>query len=213
MPLQLSAAKSLIFRITHIANVQWVLRNGLYCKNSEIMDPSFVRIGNQELIDLRATRGVPIAPFGNLSDYIPFYFTPYSMMMYNIKTGYGGIEKFPNNKIVILVSSFRKICNCGVQAVFSDRHAYLKTAQYYSSLDDLYNVDWALLQKRDFRRDIDDPEKTDRYQAEALIYKHLPVDHLLAIVCYNENEKRTIEAWRLAAGVELEIVVRPSWYF
>jgi hypothetical protein len=30
-------------------------------------------------------------------------------------------------------------------------------------------VDWPLLQKRDFKRDPDDPAKLERYQAEALV--------------------------------------------
>lgn len=107
MAISLNPDKALIFRITHIANVPWILRNGLYCKSAEITDPNFVQIGNSELITKRATRGVPIPPSGSLSDYIPFYFTPFSMMMYNIVTGFGGIHQFPNRDIIILVSSLR----------------------------------------------------------------------------------------------------------
>ena len=89
----LTAEKALIFRITHIGNVPWILRHGLRCKNSEVQDPNFVRIGNLELIQRRTARNIPVLPGGTLSDYIPFYFTPFSMMMYNIKTGYGGIRQ------------------------------------------------------------------------------------------------------------------------
>ena len=197
----------------HIANVPWTLHNGLHCKNSKASDPSFVRIGNLELITKRATRQIPIPPGGNLSDYVPFYFTPFSMMMYNIKTGYGGIQQFPNAEIVIMASSLRQLANHGMSAIFTDRHAYLHTAQFFSSLNDLHNIDWPLLQQRDFKRDVDDPEKTDRYQAEALVHKHLPVDHLSGIVCFNENKKRDLQTHIKEAGVELKIAVRPKWYF
>ena len=210
---QLNAQKALIFRITHIANVPWILRNGLHCKNSAVQDPDFVRIGNLELIAKRAARTVPIPPAGSLSDYIPFYFTPFSMMMYNIKTGYGGIHHFPNSEIVIMASSLRGLAEKGVTAVFSDRHAYLHAVQFFHSLDDLDKIDWTLLQRKDFKRDVDDPEKTDRYQAEALVHRHLPVEHLAGIVCHNENGKRTLEAQREEAGVALTVVARPSWYF
>lgn len=210
---QLNAENALIFRITHIANVPWILRNGLHCKNSAVQDPNFVRIGNLELISKRATRSVPIPPGGSLSDYIPFYFTPYSMMMFNIKTGYGGIRQFPNSEIAILVSSLRGLASQGVTAVFSDRHAYLQAAQFFSSMNDLDKIDWRLLQRRDFKRDVDDPEKTDRYQAEALVHRHLPVEHLVGIVCHGENERRTLQAHREEVGVDLKIVARPGWYF
>jgi len=213
MALELSSNKALIFRITHIANVPWILRNGLQCKNSGRSDPNFVRIGNSELISKRTARSVPIAPGGFLSDYIPFYFTPFSMMMYNIKTEYGGIEQFPNSEIVILVASLKTLLNEGVQVIFTDRHAYLRTARFFSSLSELDEIDWDLLARRDFSRDTDDPGKTDRYQAEALVHGHLPVKHLLGIVCFGENEKRTLLRQREETGVELQVVAQPSWYF
>lgn len=209
----LNAEKALIFRITHIRNVPWILRNGLHCRNSDIRDREFVRIGNLELIERRTNRIVPVQPGGTLSDYIPFYFTPHSMMMYNIRTGYGGIRQFPNSEIVIMVSSLRVLADNSVPAVFSDRHAYLQTAQFFTSLEDLDKVDWDILQRRDFRRDIDDPEKTARYQAEALVHWHLPVEHLAGIVCLSENEKRTLEQQREEAGLDLKIEAQSTWYF
>ena len=50
-----------------------------------------------------------IPPGGTLSDYVPFYFTPFSIMMFNIKTGYGGITKRDNKDIIIFVSSIHKL--------------------------------------------------------------------------------------------------------
>lgn len=213
MAITLNSDKALIFRITHIANVSWILRNGLHCKNAELADPNFVQIGNPELISRRATRDVPVPPGGSLSNYIPFYFTPFSMMMYNIVTGYGGIRQFPNRDIVMLVSSLRALKEAGIQAVFTDRHAYLKMARFFNSLDNLSEIDWEILQQRDFQRDPDDPEKTDRYQAEALIHGHLPVERLVSIVCHGENEKRMLNRQREELGVPLRVVAQPSWYF
>jgi ssDNA thymidine ADP-ribosyltransferase, DarT len=99
----LNPGKALIFRITHVDNVPWILDNGLHCRSSAILDPNFINIGNLELIDKRQHRFVEIPPGGTLSDYIPFYFTPFSPMMLNIKTGWGGITKRLNQEIVILV--------------------------------------------------------------------------------------------------------------
>ena len=209
----LNPGKALIFRVTHIDNVPWILRNGLHCKNSNVRDPNFVGIGNPELIERRAGRRVPVLPGGTLSDYVPFYFTPFSMMMYNIRTGYGGIRQFPNSEIVIMVSSLRDLAERGVVAVFSDRHAYLQTAQFFRSLEDLDKIDWGILQRRDFKKDVDDPEKTARYQAEALVHRHLPVDHLAGIVCWSQKEQRILERQREESGLALKVLARPNWYF
>jgi len=68
----LNPEKALIFRITHIANVPWILNHGLHCRNSKTFDPNYREIGNPELIAKRSHRQVPIAPGGTLSDYIAF---------------------------------------------------------------------------------------------------------------------------------------------
>ena len=46
----LNPEKALIFRITHIANVPWLLDHGLHCRNSAEFDPDFRNIGNPDLI-------------------------------------------------------------------------------------------------------------------------------------------------------------------
>ena len=90
MSKSLTSRKALIFRVTHRDNVPWMLRNGLHSRKSATQDERYVAIGNQELIDKRHERAVPVQPGGTLSDYVPFYFTPYSPMLYNIRTGWGG---------------------------------------------------------------------------------------------------------------------------
>src|SRR5215469_14169931 len=119
----LNAKKALIFRITHRDNIPWILKNGLHASSSHVLDRNFRVIGNVDLINKRANRRVMIGPGGTLSDYVPFYFTPFSIMMYNIHTGYG-VPNVPNNEIVILVSSLHRIQELGIQFVFTNQHAY-----------------------------------------------------------------------------------------
>jgi hypothetical protein len=208
----LTPEKALIFRITHIENVEWILANGLHCRNSGILDPNYQEIGNPDLIARRADRPVPIPPGGTLSDYIPFYFTPYSPMMLNIKTGYNGMKQTPMRDIVILVSSLRKLSEMGIDFVFSDRHAYLRAAEFSSDLEDLDRIDWKILQARDFKRDPNDFEKVERYQAEALVHGHMPIEALLGIICYGPAQQQRVAA--LAAGHHdtLDIKALPGWY-
>jgi hypothetical protein len=132
----LNAQKGLIFRITHIANLPWILANGLHCRNSQSRDPGFVEIGSPELILKRQDRAVAAGPGGSLADYVPFYFTPWSPMLYNIRTGHRGLTCRPMSEIVILVSSIRKVQELGLRYLISDRHAYLQLAQFCA--DDLW---------------------------------------------------------------------------
>jgi hypothetical protein len=211
----LSPEKALIFRITHIDNVAWLLKNGLHCGSADVLDPNYHSIGNPDLIAKRASRVVPIPPGGTLGDYIPFYFTPYSPMLLNIKTGRHGIKKTPMPEIVILVSSLPALARQGIPFVFTDRHAYLRTADdaFSSDLADLKRVDWGLLRSRDFKRDPNDPGKFERYQAEALVHRHLPVRALLGIACHGEAQKNWLDNLLQKEGLTLSVVVRRGWYF
>lgn len=210
----LSPEKALIFRITHRDNVRWILVNGLHCQTSDVNDPNFVSIGNPELIDRRTHRAVEIPPNGTLADYVPFYFTPFSPMLYNIKTGYAGIPRRGNEEIVVVVSSLPKLDEHGVEYVFTDSHAYLKTARFYDDAAQLGDVvDYDLLRRRDFQGDPERPDKKDRYQAEALAYRFVPVDAVLGIGCYTSEIKSNLETTCSELGVNVKIVHRSEWYF
>lgn len=212
MSANLNPQKALIFRIVHCDNLPWILENGLHAKNGRL-NPNYRNIGNPDLIDKRSRRVVPIPPGGTLNDYVPFYFTPFSIMLFNIKTGYGGIRQVPNQEIAILVSSLHRVNELGIRFVFTNQHAYPAAAEYFSDLADLDRVDWPLLQSRDFRHDPDDPGKKERYQAEALIWRYMPLDALLGACCYNESVKVQIQAEIGRRGLEIKTLVQPGWYF
>lgn len=209
----LNPEKALIWRIVHRDNLPWILDNGVHCRNSGQQDPGYVNIGNEDLIDKRAHRAVPIGPGGTLGDYVPFYFTPFSPMMYNIKTGFGGIRRRSNEEIIILVSNLRRVHKLGLRFAFTDRHAYPPLAQYFDDLGQLSAIDWPLLQNRDFKRDPDDPEKVERYQAEALVHHHLPIAGLLGVICYSTEMKGKIERKVADRGLTLDVRAMPGWYF
>lgn len=211
----LTPQRALIFRITHIDNVAWILANGLHCNSSPVRDPNFIQIGNPDLIAKRPARLIPVHPGGSLGDYVPFYFTPCSPMLLNILTGYGGILQRPKREIVIMVSSLHRLSDQGVGFLFSDRHAYLQAAKFSSNVADLPGfVPWNKLQARDFkRRNADDLESFERYQAEALPHKHVPVAALSGIACHGPTEEARLRDLVQNAGVQLSVVSRPTWFF
>lgn len=208
----LNPEKALIWRIVHRDNLPWILDNGLHCANSNVQSPNYINIGNVDLIGKRRHRIVPIPPSGTLADYVPFYFTPFSVMMKNIHSGWG-VQKRANEEIVILVSNLHHLRTLGKTFVFTNAHAYPDWTNYYNDLEQLKQIDWKILQSRDFKRDPDDPRKMERYQAEALIFQHLPIQGLIGIVCYTEELKLNIEQETRARGLELQVVARTGWYF
>lgn len=140
----LTPEKAYIFRITHITNLSWLLDNGMHCRNSAVRDPQFREIGNPDLIERRAKSELSVAAGGTLSDYIAFYFTPRSPMLYNLKTGHN-VPSVPMSEIVVLVSSVQKLDELGLKYLLSDRHAVLAGAIFSPDKSGLDQVDWTSL--------------------------------------------------------------------
>lgn len=117
------------------------------------------------------------------------------------------------SEVVVLISSLRTLSELGVPFVFSDRHAYLKFARFTCELANLNDpgwIDWSSLQAGNYRRD--DVDRFDRYQAEALVHRHMPVGALLGIACYTEAVRREVEAQALHTGLDVKVVMRQEWY-
>jgi len=112
-----------------------------------------------------------------------------------------------------MVSSLRTLQQRSIPFLFTDRHAYLVAAQFYSDLARLDQIDWDMLQRRDFRNDPDDPSKEERYQAEALVHRHLPVDALSGFVCYNDNVLKSLTGALAKRKQTMKVVKMPDWYF
>ena len=75
-----------IYHITHLRNLQNILRDGgLWCDHIvEERNLAHVSIAYQHIKDRRARKQVPCGPGGTVSDYVPFYFAPRSPMLYVI---------------------------------------------------------------------------------------------------------------------------------
>lgn len=184
----------------------------MHARNGTRFDPNCKNIGNVDLIDKRSRRPVHVPPYGTLSDYVSFYFTPYSIMMYNIRTGHG-VRHTPNEEMVIFVSALPYIAAQGITFVFTNQHAYPAIADYFTDLANLDEIDWPLLQSRNFRHDPDDPGKKERYQAEALIWKMVPLTALRGVCCYTSVVEEQINAEVQKRGLAFNARVQRSWYF
>jgi hypothetical protein len=100
-----------------------------------------------------------------------------------------------------------------VEFLFTDRHAYLLPCVYFRDVKDLERVDWKILQARDFKRDAADPAKFERYQAEVLVHRHMPVSALHGIVCHSAAARLRIEKEASALSVDVEVNSRPDFFF
>lgn len=201
-----------VFRILHAANLPALLREGAPCLSSVRAGAAYVPIGNPDLIAKRTTKRVPIEPGGVLADYVPFYFTPRSMMLMNILTGWN-VQKQKPDEILIAVTSVRRLVERQVPFVFTNGHAFMIESEWFSDPARLDRIDWGILQRSDFRRTDDDPGRCNRYQAELLVHKHVGVEDLLGLACFNDNTKTAIDGVLAQHGTtSLKVLPKPNWY-
>ena len=205
--------QTLLYRITHRNNIPWLLRNGLVCQSHPNKDPAFIPIGNSDLIDHRCLRIVDKAPGGMLADYVPFYFCKHSLMLYKIHTGQVVGVNVTQDDIVYVVSSIERLQELATPFVFTDRHAYVATAQFFTDPEDLNQLDWELISSRDFKRDPNDPGKIERRAAECLVHQQLPVTGLLGLACRTNDCLSFLQDAMKRVNIQLTTVVKPDWYF
>lgn len=204
--------KTRIYRLTHYKNLPFIFRNGLHCPNSTFKDPDFVNIGFQRLINSRGLTPVKVVPGGVLNDYVPFYFTPRSPMLFMIYKGRVEDYKGTQEELVYLVSNVEVIKEAGIAFVFTDRHAKLGYAEHYNDYDRLSELDWDIIQSDDWGHQYGVTKK-EKKQAEFLVYQSLPVNLVQGIVCHNEQICQLTREMIKEAGINLQVVCRPNLYY
>lgn len=213
MPLANRGLDTQIFRITHYRNLDFTLRNGVFCRNSEDCDPNYINIGHQQLINDRGGFRVRVVPNGVLNDYVPFYFAPRSPMLYSISRG--NVAGFNGNQadIAYIVCNIRSVQLAERPFVFTNAHAYIALSRQYNNIQHLDQIDWNIMNARYWNWTIDDPDRTSRRMAEFLVYQFVPVSCILEVVLYNQRKLDYIN--RLIEELNLTIPARicRDWYF
>lgn len=202
-----------IYRITHYKNLPHILEHGLHCPNANIQDPDFVPIGFPTLIAHRNEREVPLPPGGNLSHYIPFYFSVKSPMLYVItQANDPEVIPTPQREIIYLVSSFEKLQQNNCTFVFTDRHAQLNYTHFYNQPTDINLLNWDVIKSSQWGRQYG-VDKIEIKQAECLVHNFMPSDSLLGIACKDEEMFTFVNEQVLTKQKKITVKIKPDWYF
>lgn len=171
--------------MVHIENVDYILNHGLYTRDSPLFDPNYINIGDSNLIIQRHDYPVPIAGYGNLGDFIPFYFAGHTPMLLNIKTGYRGITKRSQTDIVFLKIKVDDIVQNCQSWLFTDGHAKDRMSEFFTDLRHLDDLDWDVIQDQYWRNTENDWDRQRRKQAEFMVRNHVPVACIESIIVRN----------------------------
>lgn len=206
--------KKYCYRIIHRDNLGHILKNGIVNKLHKDADTDFVAIGNLEIIDVRSSTQVKIDGYGNIGEYVPFYYTPRSIMLFNIVTGYYAPKVPRRNKdeIIVIRCLIEKLAH-NSKWFFTDGQANDGETNHYNDLSYLNNIDWACIQQSNFNKSDGDYDRQRRYQAEFLVYDSVPVNCIESISVYNRTMEQKVVEEIQHANLEIPVHIYKPYFF
>jgi hypothetical protein len=97
--------------------------------------------------------------------------------------------------------------------VFTDGHGVVAISDFYESLNDLDNVDWAIMGAKYWRDTLEDPDRTRRRQAEFLVYMQFPWDLFNEVGVINKTVRTEVGKIIASASSAPLINIRSNWYY
>ncbi len=203
-----------VYRIIQIQNLEFDLRNGLFAKKSAPINPDRIVIGNEEIINERNTRPVKCHPGDMVNDYVPFYFSVRTPMLFNIKTG-RGVPLHPQENIVYLCFKLTHLTSMQKPWCFTNGNAAKKITRFYNDLSELDKIDWQAVRSTDFRHDNadGDEDRVRKKHAEFLVKHTVPAKKISGIAVLNPTVKNHVETIVSACNLAIEVKVKRDYYF
>jgi len=189
-----------LHHFTHCRNLSRILDNrAIYSKNLQkhfgIVPEN---IANKDIQNTRYTMNVTCGPGGMVHDYVPLYFCKRCPMLSHLVYNKIVDEQF----IIYFVFSVEILERH--KSVFTYSSANTKLNQtFYDDVSKLENLDWNSISKWNWN---DDNSKKKK-QAEALVYRSLPLVSLKNIVVYDEIMMKWVEKLLTKYKISIPIIV------
>jgi hypothetical protein len=172
-------------------------------------------MGSTDVIGRRDNKIVKCYPDYVVNDYVPFYFSKRTPMLYNIITGHG-VKTFPQKDIIYLCCKFTDLACDKFNWCYTNGNAAVAITKFFSKFDGINdNIDWHSIETTDFRDENadGDEDRIRKKHAEFLVRKHVPAKYIKKIVVLNNEVKKNVENILLKLGVNINILVNPNHKF
>ncbi len=195
-------------------NLESDLENGLFSKLKVKDNPNRIVIGNNEIISERDKRRVRCHPGTVVNNYVPFYFSVRTPMLYNIHTGHG-TQEINQRNIVYLCIPILDLTNENFIWCFTDGNAAKRISHYFTNLGDLNKIDWKSITSNDFRFDNadGDEDRIRKKHSEFLVKDYVPSNKIKGIAVYNNDIKSSVEAILKKLKININVKVKTDFYF
>jgi hypothetical protein len=204
-----------VFRIIHINNLKEDLSNGLYCKSANKTTAGYISIGSKDVISKRDTKAVKCHADYMVNEYVPFYFSVRTPMLFNIKTG-RGVMSYQQKDIIYLCCRFKELACDNFNWCYTNGNAAAAITKFFSNFENIENdIDWRSVHTPDFRDENadGDEDRIRKKHAEFLIRGHVPAKYIKKIVVLNNTVKENVEKILAELDSNIDILVNPNQKF
>ncbi len=212
-----------IYHITHIDNLASILREGgLVCdRQAQTRGLCAQTIAYDAIKQRRASRrlerlfGGVVAAGGTLADYVPFYFTNRSPMLYAIHQGQVPDYQGGQSRVIYIVSSAEAVAGTNGVWCFTDGHAVEGITEFFDQLDDLAKVDWDAVGTWRWggRWLLKDPDIKRRKQSEFLVYERFPWDLVEQVGVFSQTIAAQVVDILGEGGQSTRVTTQRDWYY
>lgn len=203
-----------IIHLTHVDNLASIVAQECLLSTAGLDATALghANIAYSSIQQQRAAKVVPCGPGGSLHDYVPFYFTRKSPMLYTINRGNvpcaGGQEN-----LIHLVSTAQFAAQLGLGFAFTDGHGIMAYSSFYDDLGQLGQVDWNVIGATYWHDTVEDGDRKRRKQAEFLVRDQFPWTGVSHIVVRSNARAAQINSIIANCVHKPQVVVNPNWYY
>ncbi len=198
MPIPREHRGRYVYHMTHLDNLESILRNGLLSTNEKTrLDIKHKNIANHGIQNRRAAMNVTCGPIGTVHDYVPFYFCPREPMLLGLLNSKNLDQQF----IIYLAVTIDVVEREDV--VFTSASANTNIPPtFYCRPEELTNLRWDLIDSYKWSLPSDD----DRHakMAEMLIHERVEMSEIGFIVVWNKYFKNIANNILTKANCQIE---------
>jgi hypothetical protein len=204
-------AKTYLYHITDIANLPSILANGRLLSDCALAGVAHQVIGYANIKHRRMTQyRVACSKNRFVGEFVPFYFSPRSPMLYTVNLGNSGRPPGCQSSIIHLVTTVAAAVGLGRAFAISDGNAgagYATFRNDLAALDDPNHLRWADIKTNQWQG------KMHFKQAEFLVADQFDWSAIVHIGCHNQNTAAQVGNLLPPNQSVPTFYVRPRWYY
>lgn len=208
MPRDLEATR--LYHITHVGNLPKILEaGGLFSDAAMVKNGGgSVAIAHDHIKQRRLTQyRVDCCKGRFVGEFVPFYFSPRSVMLFTINQGNTGLERGSQKSIIHLVSTVKRGCDSGRDWAIADGNAGAGYTEFSSDVAALDDLDWDAIDAKYWGG------RTHRKSAEFLQADFFSWDQMIGIGCHNDEVRDQVTQMLQTSLHNPKVKTMAGWYY